>query len=61
MEPEVFIKCKKEDEEIVKQVMEGAVTEYKALMKKEVKVFFNREVPCKVSLDTGRNLPLYND
>ena len=48
MEPEVYIRCKKEDEEVVKSVIDAAVEEYKALMKKEVKAFKNRDVPAKV-------------
>lgn len=37
------------------------MTEYKALMKKEVKVFKDREVPCKVELDHVKFLPEYNE
>ena len=39
MEPEVMIKCRKSDESLVKSVMSQAGDEYKALMKKEVKIF----------------------
>jgi len=39
MEAEVFIRCRKSDEATVKAVMAQAGTEYKALMKKEVKLF----------------------
>lgn len=61
MEPEVYIRCKKEDEDIVKSVIDSAVTEYKTLMKKEVKFFKDKEVPCKVQIDASKYLPLYNE
>ena len=61
MEPEVYIRCKKEDEEVVKSVIDAAVEEYKALMKKEVKAFKNRDVPAKVQIDATKYLPLFND
>ena len=61
MEPEVWVRCKKEDEKILELVIEPAVKEYKALMKKEVKVFKDRDVPCKVELDHAKFLPEYNE
>lgn len=39
MEPEVNVKCKKSDFDIVKKAVEPAIIEYKALLKKEVKIF----------------------
>lgn len=48
MEPEVTIKCRKSDEELVKAVVESASEEYKAIMKKEVKYFKDKPVPCKI-------------
>ena len=50
MEPEVYIRCKKEDEGVVQSVVDDAVNEYKALLKKEVKLFKDRDVPCKVAI-----------
>lgn len=61
MEPEVVIKCKKEDEETIKKIIEPAVNEYKALMKKEVKFFKDREVPCVVKIEANRYLAEYNE
>ena len=61
MEPEVYIRCKKEDEGVVQSVVDDAVNEYKALLKKEVKLFKDRDVPCKVAMDSTRNLPTYNE
>lgn len=48
MEPEVAIRVRKSDEALVQEVLDQAVSEYKDKMKKEVKAFKDREVPCKV-------------
>lgn len=61
MEPDVSIRCKKEDVAVVKSVIDDAVKEYKELMKKEVKFFFNKEVPAHVILDESAYLPVYNE
>ncbi len=61
MEPEVNIKYKKSDTELVKKAIEPAIQEYKALMKKEVKIFKDRDVPCKINLDEGKYLPEYDE
>ena len=55
------MRCRKEDEGLVSDIIGEAVEEYKALMKKEVKMFANREVPCNVKIDTSRYLPPYNE
>ena len=61
MEPEVSVRCKKEDVAVVKSVIDDAVKEYKELMKKEVKFFANKEVPAHVNLDESAYLPVYNE
>jgi vacuolar-type H+-ATPase subunit E/Vma4 len=61
MEPEVYIKCRKSDVELIRSVIDSAVTEYKGHMQREVKFFKGREVPCKVEIDTGRYLPEYDE
>jgi V-type H+-transporting ATPase subunit E len=61
MEPEVNVKCRKSDFEVVKKAIEPAITEYKALLKKEVKIFHDRDVPCKVNVDDGKWLPEFNE
>lgn len=61
MEPEVNVRCKKSDYDVVKTVVDQAVDEYKKLMKKEVLAFKNRDVPCKVNLDEGKHLPEYDE
>ena len=38
----------------------SAIEEYKAIMKREVKAFSNREVPCNLLIDTQRYLPEYD-
>ena len=46
---------------MLKSVIDDATKEYKALMKKEVKFFFDKEVPCNVILDESAYLPVFND
>lgn len=60
MEPELTIKCRKSDLEIVKSVSNKAVEEYKALMKREVLHFKNREVPINLIIEEKRFLPEYS-
>jgi V-type H+-transporting ATPase subunit E len=61
IEAEVYIKCRKSDEALVQSVIDQAVKEYQALMKKEVKMFKGKEPPCKVVIDTSRYLPEYDE
>jgi vacuolar-type H+-ATPase subunit E/Vma4 len=61
MEPEVFIRCRKSDLELVRSIIEPAMTEYKAIMKAQVKIFKNRDVPCKVEVDLTKHLPEYDE
>lgn len=61
MEPEVNIKCRKSDLETVRRAVDPAINEYKALMKKEVRLFKDRDVPAKVNIDEGKFLPEFND
>lgn len=61
MEPEVNVRCRKTDLELVKKVSDSAVEEYKTLMKKEVKAFKERDVPCKIIVDDAKFLPEYKD
>jgi V-type H+-transporting ATPase subunit E len=60
MEPEVHIRSRKSDEALVKGVMEAACAAYKDIMKREVKLFKDRDVPCKVIFDASRYLPEYS-
>lgn len=61
MEPEVHVRCRKSDEELVKSVMDQACEAYKEIMKREVKLFRDRDVPCKVVFDSSRYLPEYTE
>lgn len=61
MEPEVNVRCRKSDLESVKKVADAAVDEYKKLMKKEVKIFKDREVPCKLVIDENKFLPEFKE
>ena len=59
MEPEVHVRCRKSDLKLVQSVIAQAENEYKALMKKEVKYFKDREVPLKLILDDNKFLAEY--
>ena len=61
MEPEVVVRVRKSDEAVVASIIDQAVEEYKEIMKKEVKAFKTREVPCKVTIDKAKYLPEYNE
>jgi len=61
MEPEVGVRCRKSDEQVVQSVIDEAVDEYKAMMQKEVKFFQGKQIPCRVFIDTARYLPEYSD
>jgi hypothetical protein len=60
MEAEVVVRCRKSDEKLVQEIIEPAIEEYKSIMKREVKVFQNRDVPCKVTIDKARSLAEYD-
>jgi V-type H+-transporting ATPase subunit E len=61
MEAEVHIKCRKSDVSLVQEVYEQAGEEYKQLMKREVKLFKDRDVPLKIVIEQTRFLPEYDD
>jgi vacuolar-type H+-ATPase subunit E/Vma4 len=42
-------------------VLDQAADEYKKLMKKEVKLFKDRDVPLKLTLETTKFLPEFDD
>lgn len=60
MEAEVQVRCRKSDVVLVKDIIPPAIEEYKAIMKREVKVFKDREVPCVVKIDETRYLPEFD-
>jgi hypothetical protein len=45
MEPEVNIRCRKSDKQLVERVIDTAAAEYKKLMKENVKSYANKDVP----------------
>ena len=51
MEAEVHIRCRQSDLKFVTEVAGSASEEYKQLMKAEVKIFKNRDVPLKLIID----------
>lgn len=61
MEAEVHVRCRKSDLAMVQTVVDQAADEYKKLMKKEVKLFKDRDVPLKLILDNDRFLPEYDE
>ena len=61
MEAEVHVRCRKSDYDLCKSVVQLASDEYKALMKKDVKYFHDKEVPLNLILDDNRWLPEYDE
>jgi len=61
MEPEVVVKCRKSDLELVESVLDDAVRDYKQILKDEVPIFKDREVPCRISVTKERFLPEYSE
>jgi len=61
MEAEVHIRCRKSDLSLVMEVYEKSAEEYKALMKKEVKLFKERDVPCKLIVENTKFLPEFDE
>ena len=51
MEGEVHVRCRRSDLKTVNEVAVSASEEYKQLMKKEVKLFKDRDVPLKLIID----------
>ena len=61
MEGEVHIRCRQADIKFVTEVYHQAGDEYKALMKREVQLFKDRDVPLKLVLETTKFLPEYEE
>jgi len=61
MEPEVTVRCRKSDIALVESVFESAIEDYKAVMKKEVKHFHDKDVPIKILMDKAKYLPEYDE
>ena len=57
----MHIRSRKEDEAVIKSVIDEAVKEYKELMQREVKFFQGKDVPCNVIFDNSAYLPTYNE
>ena len=54
------MRCRKSDYEDTKAVLEQASNEYKHLMKTEVALFKDKDVPLKLVLDDKKFLPEYD-
>lgn len=61
MEGEVHLRCRKSDFQLVTDVADQASQEYKALMKREVALFKDRDVPLKLVVEKDRFLPEFDD
>ena len=57
----MHVRCRKSDFTHVQNVMEQAGDEYKKLLKKEVQLFKDKDVPLKMILDKDRFLPEFDD
>jgi V-type H+-transporting ATPase subunit E len=61
MEAEVHIRCRQSDLALVQAVHQQAAEEYKTLMKQEVKLFKDRDVPIKIVIETNKFLAEYDE
>ncbi len=61
MEPEVNIRCRKSDHDIVKRILDDAAAEYKRLIKSEVKAYKDKDIQLNLILDEGKYLPEFNE
>jgi hypothetical protein len=60
MEAEIWVQCRKSDEDLIADVLDEAVADYQKLMADNVKKLAGREPPCKAQIDTTRYLPEFN-
>ena len=61
MEGEVTLRVRKSDLDLLKQVMEPATKEYKAIMQKEVLALKGKDIPLKLIIDEKNYLPEYSE
>lgn len=61
MEPIVHIRCRKSDLSLVNEVANQAVEEYKQMMKQEVLIFKDRDVPLKLVIENEKFLSEYEE
>jgi vacuolar-type H+-ATPase subunit E/Vma4 len=61
MEAEVHVRCRKSDFETILEVAAAAADEYKKLLKAEVRLFRDRDVPLKLIIDKDKFLPEYDE
>ncbi len=57
----MHIRCRQSDLKIVLEVSAEATKEYKQLMKREVKLFKDKEVPLKLVIDQDKFLPEFDE
>ena len=55
------IRCRKSDHDVVKRILDEAATEYKKLIKSEVKAYRDKEIQLNLILDEGKYLPEFNE
>ena len=64
MEGQIFIRCRKEDESLIKSIEQQAIDEYRELIVTEVVRFKGKsadEIPCKIIIDTSKYLDSIED
>ena len=61
IEPTVWLKVRESDLDLVREVVDEAIEEYKAVMLKEVAVLEGKtDIPCTVNVDDKSFLPEWN-
>jgi V-type H+-transporting ATPase subunit E len=61
MEPEVFIRCRESDADLVESVVDLAVKDYQEIMAKEVSYLHGKKPPINLVFDKSRFLPEYKE
>lgn len=61
MEVDVYVMCRKSDEDVVNSVLEEAGNQYKALMAEKVKKLNGKEPNLNMVVDTTRYLNEYSE
>lgn len=62
IEPKVILRCRESDKDLLEDVIDEAVSEYKELMLRQVKALAGKDdIPCAVTVHQDRFLPEYNE
>lgn len=64
MEGQIFVRCRKDDEALIKSIQDQAIKEYREMIVTEVVRFKGQkpeDIPCKIIIDTSKYLESIED